>query len=62
MGTTVYRLRSLLYTACPLVIMSVRFQTQVKSFAGLSKYVDLQLVGRHEFASGAMALKYVPKG
>jgi hypothetical protein len=42
--------------------MSVRFQTQVKSFAGLSKYVDLQLVGRHEFASGAMALKYVPKG
>ncbi len=30
-------------------------------FAGLSKYVDLQLVGRREFASGAVALKYVPK-
>lgn len=31
-------------------------------FAGLSKYVDLQLVGRREFGSGAVALKYVPKG
>ena len=30
-------------------------------FAGLSKYVDLQLVGRREFASGGVALKYVPK-
>lgn len=27
-------------------------------FAGLSKYVDLKLVGRKEFASGAVALKY----
>jgi dihydrofolate reductase len=30
-------------------------------FAGLSQYVDLQLVGRKEFGSGAMALRYVPK-
>jgi dihydrofolate reductase len=30
-------------------------------FAGLSQYVDLQLVGRQEFGSGAMALRYVPK-
>lgn len=30
-------------------------------FAGLSKYVDLKLVGRHEFASGAMALRYQPR-
>lgn len=30
-------------------------------FAGLSKYVDLKLVGRHEFKSGSVALKYVPK-
>jgi dihydrofolate reductase len=30
-------------------------------FAGLSKYVDLQLVGRQEFASGTVAMKYVPK-
>ncbi|MBL9164000.1 MAG: dihydrofolate reductase family protein [Planctomycetaceae bacterium] len=29
--------------------------------AGLSKYVDLQLVGQREFASGAVALRYVPK-
>jgi hypothetical protein len=29
-------------------------------FAGLSKYVDLKLVGRREFASGAMALRYEP--
>ena len=30
-------------------------------FAGLSKYVDLKLVGRREFASGAVALRYEPK-
>lgn len=30
-------------------------------FAGLSKMVDLQLVGRQEFASGAVALQYVVK-
>ena len=30
-------------------------------FAGLSKYVDLKLVGQREFGSGAMALRYVPK-
>ena len=30
-------------------------------FAGLSHYVDLQLVDRLEFASGAVAMKYVPK-
>ena len=30
-------------------------------FAGLTRYVDLQLVGRQEFASGAVALKYVAK-
>jgi dihydrofolate reductase len=30
-------------------------------FAGLSKYVDLQLVGRREFGSGAVALRYEPK-
>jgi dihydrofolate reductase len=30
-------------------------------FAGLSKYVDLKLVNRLEFASGALALQYVPK-
>jgi hypothetical protein len=30
-------------------------------FAGLSEYVDLQLVGRVEFASGAVALQYTPK-
>jgi dihydrofolate reductase len=27
-------------------------------FAGLSKYVDLKLVGRREFGSGAVALRY----
>ena len=27
-------------------------------FAGLSKYVDLKLVGRQEFASGAVALRF----
>jgi dihydrofolate reductase len=31
-------------------------------FAGLSKYVDLKLVGRREFGSGAVALQYVPRG
>jgi dihydrofolate reductase len=30
-------------------------------FAGLSKYVDLKLVGRLEFASGAVAMRYEPK-
>jgi dihydrofolate reductase len=30
-------------------------------FAGLSKYVDLKLVNRLEFASGAVALKYEPR-
>ncbi len=30
-------------------------------FAGLSKYVDLKLVSRQEFASGAVALRYEPK-
>lgn len=29
-------------------------------FAGLSKHVDLRLVGRKEFASGAVALRYEP--
>jgi dihydrofolate reductase len=31
-------------------------------FAGLSKHVDLKLVGRLEFGSGAVAMRYVPKG
>jgi dihydrofolate reductase len=30
-------------------------------FAGLSKYVDLRLVGRREFGSGAVALRYEPR-
>lgn len=30
-------------------------------FAGLSKYVDLKLVSRREFASGAVAMRYEPK-
>ena len=30
-------------------------------FAGLSKYVDLKLVSRQEFASGAVAMRYVPR-
>ena len=30
-------------------------------FAGLSKYIDLRLVSRLEFASGAVAMRYVPK-
>lgn len=30
-------------------------------FAGLSKHVDLQLVNRKEFTSGAVALQYKPK-
>lgn len=30
-------------------------------FAGLSRFVDLKLVGRHEFKSGAVALRYEPK-
>ena len=31
-------------------------------FAGLSKRVDLKLVGRLEFGSGAVAMRYEPKG
>jgi hypothetical protein len=30
-------------------------------FAGLSKPVDLKLVGRRELGSGAVALRYVPR-
>jgi dihydrofolate reductase len=30
-------------------------------FAGLSKRVDLKLVSRREFASGAVAMRYVPR-
>lgn len=30
-------------------------------FAGLSKYVDLKLVNRQEFLSGAVALRYEPR-
>jgi dihydrofolate reductase len=30
-------------------------------FAGLSKYVDLRLVGRREFGSGAVAMRYEPR-
>jgi dihydrofolate reductase len=30
-------------------------------FAGLAKHIDLKLVGRLEFGSGAMAMRYVPK-
>lgn len=30
-------------------------------FAGLSKYVDLKLVNRVEFGSGAVAMQYVPR-
>jgi dihydrofolate reductase len=30
-------------------------------FAGLSKHVDLKLVGRHEFGSGAVAMRYEPR-
>lgn len=30
-------------------------------FTGLSKYVDLKLVGRLEFGSGAVALRYEPR-
>ena len=31
-------------------------------FAGLSRYVDLRLVGRMEFGSGALAMRYEPRG
>ena len=31
-------------------------------FAGLTKIVDLKLVGRIEFASGVVALRYEPRG
>src|SRR4029079_1096799 len=30
-------------------------------FAGLSKYVDLKLVSRREFGSGAVAMRYEPR-
>jgi dihydrofolate reductase len=30
-------------------------------FSGLSKPLDLQLVGRHEFSAGAVALRYAPR-
>ena len=30
-------------------------------FAGLSKYVDLKLVNRREFGSGAVAMRYEPR-
>jgi dihydrofolate reductase len=30
-------------------------------FAGLSKYVDLKLLGRREFGSGAVAMRYEPR-
>ena len=30
-------------------------------FAGLSRYVDLKLVSRQEFGSGAVAMRYVPR-
>ena len=30
-------------------------------FAGLSRYVDLQLLSRREFSSGAVALRYAPR-
>ena len=30
-------------------------------FAGLSKHVDLKLVGRLEFGSGAVAMRYEPR-
>lgn len=29
--------------------------------SGLTRYVDLKLVGRHEFGAGAVALRYVPR-
>ncbi|MCD7060016.1 dihydrofolate reductase family protein [Pelagibacterium xiamenense] len=29
-------------------------------FAGLTKYIDLEPVSRHQFASGAMVLRYAP--
>ena len=32
-----------------------------KLFDGLSQFVDLQLLGRQEFASGAVALRYEPR-
>jgi len=31
-------------------------------FAGLSKLIDLKLVSREEFGSGAMAMRYEPRG
>jgi dihydrofolate reductase len=30
-------------------------------FAGLSKFVDLKLMSRQEFSSGAVALRYEPR-
>ena len=29
-------------------------------FAGLSKHLDLRLLNRHEFGSGAVAMRYEP--
>lgn len=33
-----------------------------KLFEGLSRHIDLRLVSRLEFASGAVAMRYEPKG
>ena len=30
-------------------------------FAGLSRYIDLKLVSRREFGSGAVAMRYEPR-
>ena len=30
-------------------------------FAGLTKYIDLKLVSRLEFGSGAVAMRYAPR-
>jgi hypothetical protein len=30
-------------------------------FAGLTKYIDLKIVSRLEFGSGAVAMRYEPK-
>jgi hypothetical protein len=32
-----------------------------KLFAGLSRHIDLKLVGRLELASGAVAMRYEPR-
>ena len=33
-----------------------------KLYSGLSKHVDLKLVSRQEFRSGAVAMRYEPRG